>query len=1143
MLTAAGAAALLVGSGADVARAADSAVAPPVEATGTVRTVVVDDVRGAGTTRAARPTSFHPVSQTRTVVEVGTTAYEVPAGLARTALAGARSGDRARVRLARAAGARTASVVAAAPAGRRAAATAAAAPNIIGTHTLTVLPVYFSAKDSQTQASLKNLADLTAMFWAQQSGGKVDVQTSARDWKPIASPSSCDYTAIANAAFAAHGITSGPTLFQHYMIYFPTRGDCGWAGLAYIGAGTLWINGYAYVEVTAHEFGHNLGVGHANTASCTSGSATVPWASSCSNNEYNDWIDVMGAGAWANKPGNLNAALADYLGLASVTKLTAAGTSAVAPAAQVSANRAVRVDLPGGVPVYVEYRPTGGNDFRQPAWSGVQVRQRVNLGGVYYPSSQLLDMGASSFANPALPQWAVWPVPGTGLAVKVTDLTADAATVSVVATNGDTSAPAAVTPSAPVSGGTVPPASTLAWTAPADGGGAGLASYALRVDGTLRARVGAATTTWTLPSLADGSHTVRVDATDNAGNTSTGATVTFTVSSTATAGPPKVVSPAAGAYTGASATVTWTVDRATAAAVLVDGTVKATVASGTTSATVTGLADGAHTVAVAARDTSGATTATSAGVAVTTDATAPTTPSGLVVAGTKATWTASTDATSGLAGYRVSVDGKAPTTVTTPAVSFTVADGTHTLAVTAVDKAGNASATTTATFVRDATAPTGLTVTSPAAGAVLASTAVTLAWTAATDPQSGIAGYRVTAPGLATPVTVGADVTSYALTLPQGAATLKVAALNAAGGVQEQTVKVTVDSLAPAAPGSLVLAKDGTKASWKWTKDGGTAVSFRVVVDGGAAVTATGTSLPLALAPGQHSVTVRAVDAAGSSSAGTSLTGWVDTTAPDAPVLLTPAANGVSGSRTVAVTWTAPTDAESGLSGYLVAVNGRKLDPLGASATGTSVLATADGKLTVAVQAVNGAGLVSPAAKVTVVVDTLAPSAPTKLAATSAGVVTWAAPSDRGSAVSWDVSVDGADPVRVTAKTFTVGEAGEHSVAVTAVDAAGNSSAATTVSRWVDASAPSAPSGLTPAAGAAVGTRTPTVTWAAATDDESGVAGYVVTVNGRTVATVGGDVTSATVTVPAGAVTVAVKAVNLAGVPGPAGTVSFVVAR
>ena len=114
---------------------------------------------------------------------------------------------------------------------------------------------------------------------------------------------------------------------------------------------------------------------------------------------------------------------------------------------------------------------------------------------MYYPSSQLLDMGASSFANPALPQWAVWPVPGTGLAVKVTDLTADAATVSVVATNGDTSAPAAVTPSAPVSGGTVPPASTLAWTAPADGGGAGLASYALRVDGTLRARVRAATTT------------------------------------------------------------------------------------------------------------------------------------------------------------------------------------------------------------------------------------------------------------------------------------------------------------------------------------------------------------------------------------------------------------------------------------------------------------------------------------------------------------------------------------------------------------------------------------------------------------------------------------------------------------------------
>ena len=1135
MLTAAGAAALLVGSGADVARAADSAVAAPVDVTGTVRTVVVDDVRGAGP--GARPTAFHPVSQTRTVVEVGTTAYEVPADVARTTLAGARTGDRARITLSRKAGARTATVVAATPTGRR----AAAAPNVIGTHTLTVLPVYFSAKDSQTQASLQNLADLTAMYWSQQSGGKIDVQTSARDWKQIASPSSCDYTAIANAAYAAHGITTSPSLTNHYLIYFPTRNDCSFAGLAYIGYGTIWINGYAYVEVTAHEFGHNLGVGHANTALCTSGSTQVPWASTCSNKEYNDWIDVMGAGGqWQNKAGNFNAAFADYLGIATVTKLTAAGTSTVAPAAQVTANRAVRIDMPNGVPVYVEYRPTGGNDFRQPGWGGVQVRQRVNLNSDYFPSSQLLDIGASSFSNPSLPQWAVWPVPGTGLAVKVTGLTADAATVSVVATNGDTTAPPAVTPAAPVSGSTVPPASMLAWTAPTDAGGAGLASFALWVDGTLRTRVGASTTTWTLPTLPDGSHTVRVDTTDNAGNTSTGATVTFTVSSTAPTTPPKIVTPAAGAWTGSSLAVSWSVDKATAAAVLVDGSVAATVASGTTTATVTGLADGAHSLTVAARDSSGATLATSTAVAVTTDGTAPTTPSGLVVAGTRATWTASTDATSGVAGYRVSVDGNAPTTVTSPSATLAVADGTHTVAVTAVDRAGNASGTTSTSFVRDATAPTGLTVTAPAANAVLGSTAVRLSWTAATDPQSGVTGYRVTAPGLTAPVTLGADATSYDLTLPQGASTLKLAAVNGAGGVQELAVKVTVDSLAPAAPTALALSRDGTKLSWRWTKDSGTAVTFRVVVDGGAAVTATGTSLPLTLAPGQHTASVTAVDAAGNTSSAASLTAYADTTAPDAPVLLTPADNAVSGVRTLALTWTAPTDAESGLSGYLVTVNGRKLEPVGPSATGTSVLATADGKVTVTVQAVNGAGLVGPAAKAAVLVDTLAPGAPTKLAATAAGVLTWVAPADRGSPVSWRVSVDGGTPVTVAERTYTASAPGQHTFAVTAVDAAGNSSSAVSLTRWVDGSAPGSPSGLTPATGAAVGTRTPTVSWSAATDDDSGVAAYVVAVNGRTVATVGGDVTSATVPVPEGAVTVTVRAVNLAGVPGEPATVTFV---
>ncbi|MBI4943321.1 MAG: Ig-like domain repeat protein [Actinobacteria bacterium] len=1125
-----------------VAEAATSAGAPEVtEATGRVETVVVDPVDSrvpAAARRAPATTSTHTSAQTKTVVEVGGRLLEVPADLARTRLASTRPGDSVRVTVSTPRRGR-ASVVAAAPTGRR----RAAATSVLGTHTLTLLPVYFTAKDSQTQTTLQNLADLTANFWTQQSGSRISMTATARDWKQVANPASCDYSAIYNAALAAHGVAAPTTLYQHVVVYFPQRSDCGWAGLGSVLGTRTWINGYPFVEVVAHELGHNFGIGHANTAVCTTGGVRVALSDTCTNTEYGDSVDVMGSGYWNNTPGNLNVALADYLGLASVTTV-AAGSSAsvtVAPTAQLTATRAVRVDLPSGVPVYVEYRPNAGRDFRASAWAGVQVRQRVSPYG--YPASQLLDMQpATSFSNVSLPTWAVWPVPGTGLSVKVTDLTASGATVSVVPTANDATAPAKVTPTSPSAGQTVPVGSTLAWTAATDTGGAGTAAYALYVDGALRTRVGATTTSWTLPSLADGSHTVRVDATDNAGNTTAGTLVTFTVSSTTAAGPARILAPATGSWATGSVTVTWAVDKATAAAVLVDGTAAATVASGTTTATVTGLADGAHTLAVASLSGAGATTATSATVTVTTDATAPTAPSGLAVAGTKATWTASTDATSGVAGYRVSLDGGTWSTVTTTSVSLVVPDGSHSVAVRALDRAGNTSATATASFVRDASAPTGLAITAPAANALLTSRSTTLTWSAASDAQSGVTGYRVTVPGAAQPVVVDAGTLSHPLTLPEGLSTLKVAALNAAGGAAEQSVRVTVDTLAPAVPSALTVLRDGTRISWKGsTKDGGTPVSFRVVVDDGAAVTTAGTSLPLALAPGLHTFAVRAVDAAGNTSDAGTLSRWVDTTAPTAPTLTSPTDGSPSGSRTVALTWSAATDAESGIDGYVVTVNGRKQAPLGGAATGTSVTAAADGRLVVTVAAVNAAGLTGPSSSRTVLVDTAAPGTPSRLAASAAGVLTWKPAADRGSAVSYRVAVDGGTPATVTVPTFTTGESGQHTFAVTAVDAAGNTSAPATLTAWLDASAPSAPAPVAPSAGGIVATRTPVVSWAPAVDDETAVLAYRVSVNGRVVATTSGNATSAQVSVPEGAVTVTVAAVNQAGVLGETGRLALVV--
>jgi len=79
----------------------------------------------------------------------------------------------------------------------------------------------------------------------------------------------------------------------------------------------------------------------------------------------------MGSGGTGSLAGTLNAAFADYLGLASVTTISAAPspvTVDLAPLGQMSALRAVRIPVPAG-DVYVDFRPKVTPDVRMPMWA------------------------------------------------------------------------------------------------------------------------------------------------------------------------------------------------------------------------------------------------------------------------------------------------------------------------------------------------------------------------------------------------------------------------------------------------------------------------------------------------------------------------------------------------------------------------------------------------------------------------------------------------------------------------------------------------------------------------------------------------------------------------------------------------------
>lgn len=452
---------------------------------------------------------------TRTVVASGNRLVSLPTHLT----TGLTSGDRVVVTLGAAragAPASSAPVLAVTELPGR---VARAETGILGRHTLTVLPVHWGKPDGATVASLGALARETAGYWSEQSAGRIRVLSSVRGWARIADPRSCDSDALYTSALAAHRVAAPTSRLQHVLIYFPRRADCKWAGLGSIRGSLMWSNGWQLADVVAHEFGHNLGLGHAGTATCTGPRGRVSLSPGCAVAEYADGADVMGS-ASRMRSGNLNAALADHLGLArAVTASTTQRTVVdVAPLAQTSAVRAVRVAVPGGT-VLLSLRPATGRDVRRPTWAGVQVHLRTATSP---PRSRLLDMqpwNSAAFGSPALPLNAVWAVPGGGVSVRVTRLSTASARIEVVPVAGDRTAPSPPVLSPGTRTGTLSGGAVVGWSAARDAG-TGVAAYRVLLDGVPLAHLGATARSMRLPALPAGRHVLRVLAVDGAGNTS-----------------------------------------------------------------------------------------------------------------------------------------------------------------------------------------------------------------------------------------------------------------------------------------------------------------------------------------------------------------------------------------------------------------------------------------------------------------------------------------------------------------------------------------------------------------------------------------------------------------------------------------------
>ncbi|MGH3128837.1 MAG: hypothetical protein ACRDPX_13035 [Gaiellaceae bacterium] len=307
------------------------------------------------------------------------------------------------------------------------------------------------------------------------SYGQLSLNGDVHGWYTIdATNAGCAYTTWASQA-RSKATAAGVNLsaYQYVVYAFPQASSCGWAGLAYLPGTSSWINGAMSLRVVSHEVSHNLGVHHASTLACSTGTFT----GSCSQSEYGDPFTVMGA---AQTRHHVNWHRAQLGWLPDVQTVTASGTYLVTPAELSGTPRLVRVARSDGAYLNLEFRQPWGifDNFPvgDPVVNGVSIRIAPATSTIV--QSKLVDANPSTttFSDAALGVGKTVVDPTTGVSITTVSVGPSGASVSIqFPGGGDTQAPTG--PASLSASATSSSTVQLSWPAATDN--VGVAGYRL----------------------------------------------------------------------------------------------------------------------------------------------------------------------------------------------------------------------------------------------------------------------------------------------------------------------------------------------------------------------------------------------------------------------------------------------------------------------------------------------------------------------------------------------------------------------------------------------------------------------------------------------------------------------------------------